>query len=60
MFSAKKSFTEFYMSRHTGRVLNWKLNMGEIEVKANIGAGGKSYELITTTYQGVILNLVNN
>ncbi len=57
---AKHSFTEFYMKRHNGRVLNWKLNMGEVDVRAHIGAGGKVYEFTTTTYQSVILMLFND
>jgi len=55
-----QEFTEFYMKRHSGRVLNWKLNMGEAEIRAHIGGSDKTYELITTTYQAAILCLFND
>ncbi len=56
----KHEFTEFYMKRHSGRVLNWKLNMGEVEIRAHIGGTDRTYELLTTTYQATVLALFND
>jgi len=53
----KYGFTDFYMSKHDGRVLNWKLNLGEVELKARVGRG---YDFVTTTFQAVMLMLFND
>lgn len=53
----RNEFTDFYMGRHSGRVLNWKLNLGEAELRARVGRG---YEFVTTTFQAVVLMLFND
>ena len=45
------SFTTFYYSKYnSGRVLNWKLNLGSAELKAGTFVDDKSYEFMTSTY----------
>lgn len=53
-------FKQYYMSKFTGRQLNWKLNLGQADVRAKIGAtANKRYEMTVSTYQMCILMLFN-
>ena len=45
------SFTTFYYSKYnSGRVLNWKLNLGSAELKGGLFKDNKHYEFTTSTY----------
>ena len=39
------SFNKFYVNKHTGRLLYWKINLGHADVRAFIGDKGKKFEL---------------
>ncbi len=54
-------FEGYYLKRHSGRRLNWKLEKGDIELVRVFGDPPRSrrYELIASVYQGVILLLYN-
>ncbi|CAG9322645.1 unnamed protein product [Blepharisma stoltei] len=54
-----EKFTNFYMTQHSGRRLNWKHSYGNCILKANIGCEGKQYELLVSTYQACVLLLYN-
>lgn len=49
-------FKTYYLAKFSGRVLYWKLNQGQAELRAKMG---KKYELTTSTYQMCILMMFN-
>lgn len=49
-------FKTYYLAKFSGRVLYWKLNQGQAEIRAKIG---KKYELTTSTYQMCLLMMFN-
>ena len=54
-------FKQYYLSKFTGRQLNWKLNQGSAELRARIGnQGTKRYEITVSTLQMVILTMFND
>ena len=54
-------FKQYYLSKFTGRQLNWKLNQGSAELRAKIGNNGtKKYEITVSTLQMVILTMFND
>ena len=54
-------FKQYYLSKFTGRQLNWKLNQGSAELRARIGNNGtKRYEITVSTLQMVILTMFND
>jgi cullin 3 len=55
---AQNTYDDFYGGHHSGKRLNWKLDKGKVEILAKFDSG-KSFELIMTTFQGVILLLFN-
>ncbi|KAI8050826.1 Cullin-domain-containing protein [Syncephalis plumigaleata] len=54
---AQEQFTNYYLSRYSGRKLMFQLNMGTAEVRAYFN--GKRHDLIVPTYSLVILMLFN-
>jgi cullin 3 len=58
----KDSFTRFYNSKHSGRVLTWQPAMGTADVKARFPGATKDrlHELNVSTYAMVILLLFND
>ncbi|KAJ9081825.1 hypothetical protein DSO57_1010715 [Entomophthora muscae] len=54
---AVNAYTEFYTTRHSGRKLMWINNIGTCDIRAHFGS--KRFELITNTYQMIILLLFN-
>lgn len=55
---AADKFTEFYMSKHSGRILSWKMNFGNADLIGNFG--DRSYECSMTGYQMLVLLLFND
>eukprot|EP00744_Colponema_vietnamica_P001479 GILI01002448.1.p1 GENE.GILI01002448.1~~GILI01002448.1.p1 ORF type:complete len:735 (+),score=195.81 GILI01002448.1:139-2343(+) len=53
------SFTEYYLSKHSGRRLTFQYNMGNADLKAMLG-GTSRYELNVSTYQMLALLLFNS
>lgn len=54
-------FKQYYLSKFTGRQLNWKLNQGSAELRARIGNNGaRRYEITVSTLQMVILTMFND
>lgn len=58
LIGAQNAYNTFYVELHSGRTLNWKLDKSEFEISARFD-NGKHFELIMTTFQGVILLLFN-
>ena len=57
--TAMNTFTQFYYSKfNNGKMLNWKLALGNAEVKGTF-AEGKKYEFICSSYQMFLLLLFN-
>ncbi|KAK7202616.1 Cullin [Myxozyma melibiosi] len=54
----KRSFEKFYVDRHSGRVLTWKPNMGNADLRATFKK--RKYGLNVSTYAMVILTLFND
>lgn len=52
-----KSFSDYYLSKHTGRNLKWNHSLGRIILKMNLGTGAKELDL--TQNQALILLLFN-
>ena len=53
------SFTQFYYSKfNNGRLLNWKLALGNAEIRGTF-VEGKRYEFLCSSYQMFILLLFN-
>jgi cullin 3 len=52
------SFKNFYLTKHSGRKLNWQFNMGNADIKMN--GFEKKFEVNVSTYQMIILLLFNN
>ena len=60
-FSIKlERFRKFYLNRFQGRVLFWKTNLGNAEMRAYLGARREKHELIVSTYQMAVLLLFND
>ena len=55
----QRIITTYYTNKHSGRILNWKLNMGQVDIKGYY-SDEKRYEFSGTTYQGTILMLFNS
>ncbi|ETN39534.1 uncharacterized protein HMPREF1541_05760 [Cyphellophora europaea CBS 101466] len=58
----KQVYTQFYLSKHTGRKLTWAPHLGDADVRATFkGPDGRinRYELNVPTYAMVILMLYN-
>ena len=56
---AMNSFTQFYYSKYNnGRLLNWKLALGNAEVRGTFKEG-KRYEFLCSSYQMFLLLLFN-
>jgi len=54
-------YKQYYMSKHSGRQLHWKMNQGFAEIRARIGANGtRRYEMSVSSYQMCILMLFND
>ena len=51
-------YSEYYKSKHSGRVLDWIHSLGTATVKARFKAGTK--ELSVSLYQAVVLLLFND
>ena len=48
--NAMTIFTQFYYSKYNnGRVLNWKLNLGNAEIRGTF-SNSKRYEFLTSSY----------
>lgn len=59
----KQLYSQFYLSKHTGRKLTWAPHLGDADVRATFkGPDGRinRYELNVPTYGMVILMLYNN
>ena len=53
-----QTFTQFYYNKYNnGRMLNWKLNLGNAELKGNFTS--KSYMFLISSYQMFLLLLFN-
>lgn len=52
------TFKAFYLSKHSGRVLQWQNSLGHCVLKANFPRGKK--ELVVSLYQVVVLLMFNN
>ena len=52
------AFETHYLSKHSGRRLNWQTNMGTAEVKAKLNSATR-FEFVVSTYQMFILLLFN-
>ena len=52
-------FKKLYLSRHSGRSLTWRTNLGNAEVRAFLGKNRVKHELIVSTYQMAVLLLFN-
>ena len=55
---AVKSFESFYFHRHTGRKLNWRADMGSVDVKVQFRA--RKHELNVSTHAMIVLSLFEN
>eukprot|EP00817_Percolomonadidae_sp_ATCC50343_P007938 CAMPEP_0117425754 /NCGR_PEP_ID=MMETSP0758-20121206/5993_1 /TAXON_ID=63605 /ORGANISM="Percolomonas cosmopolitus, Strain AE-1 (ATCC 50343)" /LENGTH=559 /DNA_ID=CAMNT_0005210489 /DNA_START=391 /DNA_END=2067 /DNA_ORIENTATION=- len=55
---ALTKFEEFYYDKHSGRKVNWQLNMGTADVRAN--GYVDPYEFTVSTHQMVVLLLFNS
>mmetsp|Transcript_1703 Transcript_1703/g.5934 ORF Transcript_1703/g.5934 Transcript_1703/m.5934 type:complete len:401 (-) Transcript_1703:126-1328(-) len=53
-----ETFRSFYLSNFTGRRLNWQFNMGQADIRAQLGK--RTHELVVSTYQMCILLLFND
>ena len=54
-------FKQYYLSKFSGRQLNWKMNQGYAELKARIGNNGtRRYEMSVSTLQMCILTMFND
>ena len=54
------SFTQFYYSKfNNGRLLNWKLALGNAEIRGTF-VESKRYEFLCSSYQMFILLLFND
>jgi len=52
-------FTQFYFNKYNnGRMLNWKLNLGNAEIRGTF-INNKKYEFLTSSYQMFLLLLFN-
>ena len=56
--AARESFTRYYLTRHSGRKLIWKPNMGTADLKATFK--GRKHEISVSTYGMVILLAFND
>lgn len=56
--AARESFTRYYLTRHNGRKLIWKPNMGTADLKATFK--GRKHEISVSTYGMVILLAFND
>ena len=58
---AMTCFTQFYYNKfNNGRQLNWKLSLGQAEVRAQFDPNSqKNYEFFCSTYQMFIMLLFN-
>lgn len=54
----RNDFTEFYLSKHSGRKLAWLNGLGHCVLKAKFPKGEK--ELMTSTFQAAVLLLFND
>ena len=53
------TFTTFYYNKYNnGRMLNWKLNLGNAEIRGTF-TNNKRYEFLTSSYQMFLLLLFN-
>ena len=43
------TFNKFYVNKHTGRLLNWKLNLGYADLRAILGEQNNRFELQAST-----------
>ena len=55
---AINSFTDFYMKNHSGRVLTWKMNLGNADVLGRFDE--RDYEFTVSCYQMTVLMLFND
>eukprot|EP01041_Mallomonas_annulata_P007028 gene7028-14297_t len=55
--TARDIFQSFYLTKNTGRKLNWLCHLGNVDIKAKFASGRK--ELNVSTYQMCILMLFN-
>lgn len=53
------NFNKFYINKHTGRLLHWKINLGYADIRATLGENNQKYELQASTYQMCILLMFN-
>lgn len=44
------NFIQFYTNKHTGRILNWKANLGTADIRAVLGESNTKHELTASTY----------
>lgn len=44
------AFTNFYMNKHTGRLLHWKNYLGSADLRANLGEPMTKHELTVYPY----------
>ncbi|KIV92226.1 hypothetical protein PV10_06684 [Exophiala mesophila] len=60
--SVRKSFQQFYLSRHNGRKLTWMPSLGDADMRAVFTTGGKTrrYEINVSTYGMMVLMLFND
>lgn len=50
LVACKNLFTEFYMNKHSGRVMTWKCNLGEADLRAIMGQNRTKHEFVVSTY----------
>jgi len=53
-----EAFESFYLSKHTGRKIQWQTHLGTADLKATFDKG-RRYDLNVSTYQMTILTLFN-
>ncbi|XP_043219295.1 cullin-4B-like [Amphibalanus amphitrite] len=58
MFTLQKTFNEFYLSKHSGRKLQWQPSLGHCLLRGNFKCGYK--ELHVSLYQALVLLLFND
>lgn len=56
--SAVNTFKQFYLTRHNGRKLNYRMDLGKADVQVRFGKTTKT--LVVSTYQMMSLLLFNN
>ena len=58
--TAMNTFTQFYYSKYNnGRMLNWKLALGNAELRGTF-IEGKRYEFLVSSYQMFLLLMFND